>query len=200
MRVRRSRADGGPEFSTLMEAGMNINSELQSLTDDELRVRAASAGIAIGNGMRRDDLIAALQDSGEAMTRSEERLVAATEVYETGRARLRKYVITEDVQITVQVRREELRLEQEAIPAAGRQPVEDPDVFGRDDVFGGPDGGSIFEVTLHEERPVITTEIVPVQRVRLTKLVRTDEHVISGQVRKERIEADLPGEPPTAVD
>jgi hypothetical protein len=46
---------------------------------------------------------------------------------------------------------------------------------------------------------VITTEIVPVQRVRLTKLVHTDEHVVSGRVRKERIEADLPGEPPTTV-
>lgn len=173
--------------------------ELQALTDDELRARAAAAGIPVTTGIRRDDLIAALRDTGEAMIRSEERLVAATEVYETGRARLRKYVITEDVQITVRVRREELRLEQETIPAADRQPVEDPDVFGPEEVFGGPDGGAIFEVTLHEERPVITTEIVPVQRVRLTKLVQTDEHIVSGQVRKERIEADLPGEPPTTM-
>jgi stress response protein YsnF len=172
---------------------------LQALTDDELRARALAAGIVDSDRMRRDDLIGALQDNGEAMTRSEERLVAGTEVYEAGRARLRKHVITEDVQITVRVRREELRLEQEAIPAAGQDLVQDPDVFGPENVFGGPDGGTIFEVTLHEERPVITTEIVPVQRVRLTKLVHTDEHVVSGQVRKERIEADLPGEPPTTV-
>ncbi|WP_433304878.1 YsnF/AvaK domain-containing protein [Actinoplanes sp. CA-030573] len=138
-------------------------------------------------------------NTGDAMTRSEERLVPSTEVYETGRARLRKYVVTEDVQITVRVRREELRLEQEAIPESGRQSVADPDVFGPDEVFGGPDGGVIFDVTLHEERPVVTTEIVPVQRVRLTKIVHTDEHVVSGQVRKERIEADLPGEPPATL-
>jgi stress response protein YsnF len=136
----------------------------------------------------------------DAMTRSEERLVPGTEVYESGRARLRKYVVTEEVQITVQVRREELRLEQESIPPASQNLVGDPDVFGPAEVFGGPDGGPIFEVTLHEERPLITTEIVPVQRVRLTKLVKTDEHVISGQVRKERIEADLPGEPPVTLD
>ena len=135
----------------------------------------------------------------DAMTRSEERLIGSTEVYETGRARLRKYVVTEDVQITIQVRREELRLEQEDLPASGRLPVEDPDVFGPGEVFGGPEGGTIFEVTLHEERPVVTTEIVPVQRVRLTKLVHTDEHMVSGQVRKERIEADLPGRPPTTL-
>ncbi|MGX6606111.1 YsnF/AvaK domain-containing protein [Micromonosporaceae bacterium Da 78-11] len=136
----------------------------------------------------------------DAMTRSEERLVAGTEVYETGRARLRKYVVTEEVQITVQVRREELRVEQEPIPEGSRTAVEDPDVFGPDEVFGGPAGGTVFEITLHEERPVVTTEIVPVHRVRLTKLVRTDEHVVSGQVRKERIEADLPGQAPTTLD
>ncbi len=174
-------------------------SEFQALPDAELRARASAAGILVSEGMHRDDLIAALDDSGEAMTRSEERLVASTELVEVGRARLRKYVVTEDVQITVQVRREELRLEQVDIPLARQQPVEDPDVFGPADVFEGPDGGPVFEITLHEERPVITTEIIPVQRVRLTKVVHTDEHVVSGQVRKERIEADLPGEPPTTV-
>jgi stress response protein YsnF len=138
-------------------------------------------------------------DAGEAMTRSEERLVAGTEVYEAGWARLRKYVITEDVQITVQVRREELRLERETIPTAGRGLVEDPDVFGPDGAYAGPDGGTVFEIVLHEEQPVITTEIVPVQRVRLTKIVHTDEHIVTGQVRKERIEADLPDESPTII-
>jgi len=172
---------------------------LQALTEEQLRARAAAAGVDGAAGMRRDDLIAALQDTAGTMVRSEERLVAGTEVYETGRTRLRKYVITEDVQITVQVRREELRLEREEIPFASRGLVEDPDVFGPDEVFGGPDGGTIFEVTLHEERPVISTEIVPVQRVRLTKIVHTDEHVVSGQVRKERIEADLPNEPTTTL-
>jgi stress response protein YsnF len=150
--------------------------ELDALTDEQLRVRAEQAG---------------LRDAGALGRTSEERLVAGTEVVETGRARLRKYVVTEDVQITVQVRREELRLEQEAIPAAGQSLVADPDVFGPDEVYGAPDGGVIFEVTLHEERPLVTTEIVPVQKVRLTKVVHTDEHVVSGQVRKERIEADV---------
>ena len=173
--------------------------ELQTLTDDQLREHATAAGILVTNRMHRDELIAALDDTGQTMTRSEERLVASTEVYQTGRARLRKYVITEDVQITVRVRREELRLEHQDIPLGGQQPVEDPDVFGPADLFEGPGGGPVFEITLHEERPVITTEIVPVQRVRLTKIVHTDDHVVTAQVRKERIDADLPGEPPTTM-
>jgi stress response protein YsnF len=174
------------------------STDFEALADDELHARAAAAGIPSA-GMRRDELLAALHAGDGSMTRSEERLVPGTEVYETGRARLRKYVVTEEVQITVQVRREELRLEREAIPLSGQELVADPDVFGPEDTFGGPEGGVIFEVTLHEERPLITTEIVPVQRVRLTKLVHTDEHVVSGRVRKERIEADLPGEPPTTL-
>ncbi len=135
----------------------------------------------------------------DAMTRSEQRLVAGTEVYETGRARLRKYVVTEDVQITVQVRREKLRLEQEPIRPGEQQLVEDPDVFGTLEEFGGPDGGVIYEVVLHEERPVISTEIVPVERVRLSKLVETEQHIASGQVSKEQIEVTVPGQQPTTL-
>jgi stress response protein YsnF len=135
----------------------------------------------------------------DAMTRSEQRLVAGTEVYETGRARLRKYVVTEDVQITVQVRREKLRVEHEPIRPNEQQLVEDPDVFGTLEEFGGPDGGVIYEVVLHEERPVISTEIVPVERVRLRKLVETEQHIASGQVLKEQIEVSVPGQQPTTL-
>jgi len=146
------------------------------------------------------DRTVATGDTDDAMTRSEQRLVAGTEVYETGRARLRKYVVTEEVQITVQVRREELRIEREPIVAGEQQLVEDPDVFGTLEEFGGPDGGVIFEVVLHEERPVISTEIVPVERVQLNKLVQTEQHIATGQVLKEQIEVELPGQTPTVLD
>ncbi len=168
--------------------------QLAALTDDQLRARAREAGVRRAEVLQRDELISSLASTDSAMTRSEERLVAGTEVYEVGRARLRKYVVTEEMQITVQVRREELRLERESIPPGAQGLVEDPDVFGPAEVFAGPDGGPIFEVTLHEERPVVTTEIVPVERVRLAKVVRTEERIVAGEVRKERIEADLPGE------
>jgi stress response protein YsnF len=173
--------------------------QLAALTDDQLRLRARDKGVHRAEHLGRDELIAALAPTDDAMTRSEERLVAGTEVFEIGRARLRKYVVTEDVQITVRVRREELRLENEPIPAGSQGLVEDPDVFGPDEVFGGPEGGAIFEVTLHQERPVVTTEIVPVERVRLAKVVRTEEQVVTGQVRKEVIEAEVPGQAPTVL-
>ena len=164
----------------------------EAMTTEQLRERARASGLRGTDDLRRDELIALLAGTDDAMTRSEEQLVVSTELLETGRARLRKYVVTEEVQITVPVRRERLRMEREPIEEGSRPVVEDPDVFGPDDVFGGKDGGIIFEVTLHEERPLVSTEIVPVERVRLAKLVHTDDQIVSGMVRKERIEVDLP--------
>ena len=49
------------------------------------------------------------------MTRSEERLNVGTRTEETGRGRLRKYVVTEQQSVQVPVTREEVRLEREPI-------------------------------------------------------------------------------------
>lgn len=123
-------------------------------------------------------------DHGDAMTRSEERLDAGTQREEVGRARLRKYVVSEQQQVSVPVEREEVRLEREPITGHNRQAA-----------YSGPDlTESEHEVTLHADRPVVNTETVPVERVRLGKEKITDEETVSGEVRKERIEADLPGE------
>jgi hypothetical protein len=51
------------------------------------------------------------------MTRSEERLRVGTETREAGRARLRKYVVTEHQQVSVPVSREEVTLEHEPVTA-----------------------------------------------------------------------------------
>ncbi|BCJ46861.1 hypothetical protein GCM10010168_36170 [Actinoplanes ianthinogenes] len=120
----------------------------------------------------------------DAMTRSEERLDVGTEREEAGRARLRKYVVTEQEQVSVPVTREEVRLEREPVTGANR-----------DEAYRGRDlTESEHEVTLHAERPVVNTETVPVERVHLGKETVTEEQTVGGEVRKERIEADLPGE------
>jgi Domain of unknown function (DUF2382)/PRC-barrel domain len=54
----------------------------------------------------------------EAMTRSEEELRVASERREVGRVRLRKYVVTENEQRTLPVRREEIRVDREPIISA----------------------------------------------------------------------------------
>ena len=49
------------------------------------------------------------------------------------------------------------------------------------------------EVVLSEERPVVQKEVVPVERVRLTKDTVTEEAAVNETVRKERIEVENEG-------
>ena len=116
----------------------------------------------------------------DAMTRSEERLNVGTRAEETGRARLRKYVVTEQQQVEVPVTREEVRVEREPITDANAGAAMDgPDISEEE-----------HEVTLHEERPVVETEAVPVERVRLSKEQVQDTETVDGEVRKERIDTE----------
>ena len=116
----------------------------------------------------------------DAMTRSEEELNVGTERRETGRARLRKYVVTENVEQTVPVQREEVRVEREPITGANRDAALDgPEITEEE-----------HEVTLHTEEPVVEKRTVPKERVRLDKDVRTGEETVSEDVRSERIEAE----------
>jgi uncharacterized protein (TIGR02271 family) len=116
----------------------------------------------------------------QAMTRSEERLVAGTRTEQAGKARLRKYVVTEQQHVNVPVSHEEARIE--------REPITDANI---DQALDGPAiSEEEHEVTLEAERPVATTEAVPVERVRLGKETVTDQETVSGEVRKEQIEFD----------
>ncbi|SDD21411.1 PRC and DUF2382 domain-containing protein [Auraticoccus monumenti] len=114
----------------------------------------------------------------DAMTRSEEQLHVGTERREAGRARLRKYVVTENVTQTVPVQREEVRVEREPITDANRGDALDGPAISEEE----------HEVVLHEERPVVDKEAVPVERVRLGTETVTDQQTISEEVRKEQIE------------
>jgi uncharacterized protein (TIGR02271 family) len=119
----------------------------------------------------------------DAMTRSEEQLRVGTESREAGRARLRKYVVTEEQTVKVPVTREEVTIEREPITEANR-----------DEALAGPAiSEEEHEVVLHEERAVVDKEAVPVERVRLGKEQVTEQETVTEEVRQERIEADGPG-------
>jgi uncharacterized protein (TIGR02271 family) len=119
-------------------------------------------------------------NTDDAMTRSEEELHVGSERRESGRARLRKSVVTEEVTKTVPVQREEVRVE--------REPITDTN---RDDALDGPAlSEEEHEVVLHEEAPVVEKRAVPKERVRLETDTHTDEETITDRVRKERIETD----------
>ncbi|MCU1566240.1 MAG: photosystem reaction center subunit [Pseudarthrobacter sp.] len=114
----------------------------------------------------------------DAMTRSEEQVHVGTEKQAAGRARLRKYVTTENVTMTVPVQREEVRIEREPITDANRGAAMDGPAISEEE----------HEVTLHEERPVVEKETVPVERVRLDKDTVTENVTVNEEVRKENID------------
>jgi uncharacterized protein (TIGR02271 family) len=121
-----------------------------------------------------------VRETDEAMTRSEEELTVGKRTRERGRVRLRKYVVTEHVQKTVPVRREEVRIE--------REPITEGNL---DEAMSGPDiSEAEHEVVLHEEELVVEKRVVPKERVRLAKDARTEEEQVSEEIRKERIEAE----------
>jgi stress response protein YsnF len=119
-------------------------------------------------------------NTDDAMTRSEEQVRVGTQTQESGQARLRKYVVTENVTETVPVRKEKAVLETEPVTSENYDAA-----TSRSDI-----SEDLHEVTLHEERPVVEKTTQPVERVRLTTEEETDHETVSEEVRKEQVEAE----------
>jgi uncharacterized protein (TIGR02271 family) len=119
-------------------------------------------------------------NTDEAMTRSEEELQVGKTTRERGRARLKKYVVTEEVTQTVPVQREEVRIEREPITEGNVDAATDGPAISEEE----------HEVTLHEEQVVTSKQAVPKERVRLEKDTVTEEQQVSEELQKEQIEAD----------
>ncbi len=131
-----------------------------------------------------------------SMVRSEEQLRVGTELRETERVRLVKRVVTEDVTMTVQIRREELVVEREPI-ANGAAYYDDGETAytdaEREQLYSAVEtafDGDVVEVVLYEEKPRVEMEVVPIERVRISREAHTHDEVVSGQVRKEVIETE----------
>jgi uncharacterized protein (TIGR02271 family) len=138
---------------------------------DRTTRRRASGGGAVGR-----DTTGPTTDA--AMTRSEEELRVDTARRERGRVRLRKYVTTEQVQQTLPVQRERVRVE--------REPITDANL---DAATSGPElSEAEHEVILREEEPVVEKRVVPRERVRLGKDTVTGQEQVTEELRKERIE------------
>ena len=124
------------------------------------------------------------RNTDEAMTRSEEQLHVGTEQTHGGTARLRKHIVTENVTEnvtkTVPVRHDEVKVTREPITDANRG-----------DAMGGSElSEEEHEVNLRAEKPVVTKETVPVERVKLGTETVTEEHTVNETVGKEQIEMD----------
>jgi uncharacterized protein (TIGR02271 family) len=119
-------------------------------------------------------------ETDNAMTRSEEEVRVGTTQREVGRARLRKYIVSENVSETVPVTREEVRVEREPITEANMG-----------NATSGPElSEEEHEVTLRAEEPVVEKRVVPKERVRLDRDQVTEQETVSADVRKEEVEIE----------
>lgn len=105
------------------------------------------------------------------VTRSEEQLRLTTQSVPVGRMRVCKRIVTEEQTVTVQVRREEFVLESVAVSPAN------PDDEPHDYALGTQQG---LVMVLHAERPVVSVEVVPVERVTVHIDVATADQVVVG--------------------
>ncbi|CAN5763581.1 hypothetical protein BH20ACT1_BH20ACT1_02640 [soil metagenome] len=90
------------------------------------------------------------------MTRSEEQLRVGTVRRPSSVVRLKKYIVTEDVQTTVPVQREEVRVV--------REPVTDANLGAAMD--GPPLSEEEHEMTLMEEQVVVDKQVMPTASAR----------------------------------
>lgn len=118
---------------------------------------------------------AASGQADESVTLREERLNVGTERVESGRVRIRKYVVTDQETVTVPVEREEYEVV--------REPIADGE-------HGGSLGEDSAEVRLTEERPVVDKEVVDAERVGLKTHTVTDEQQVQAKVGHEEFEVD----------
>jgi len=188
------KMEPGGELSQQDEAALYSHYGLDyndSRSDSGLPAGGTNGDTASGGTRGRvgDDVSG--DETDAAMTRSEEELRVGTAQRDTGRARLRKYVVTENVTETVPVQREEVRVEREPITDANREAA----------TSGAELSEEEHEVVLHEEQVVVDKTAVPKERVRLDKDTVTEQRSVSEQIRKEQIEQiDAEGEPAEGRD
>jgi uncharacterized protein (TIGR02271 family) len=176
-----------PYDRDMVKGAPNVEAEGGHLSQQEEAELFTYYGLAYSE-VDSDDVGRDLSElaTDDSMTRSEERLTIATVRRKVGRARLRKYIVTEQQTVTVPVTREQIRIEREPITAA-------------DITNGTTDGPTLreeeHEIVLHAERAVVDKQTVPVERVRLETDVVSERETVTADTRKEPIDvhgADSP--------
>ena len=170
--------DPGAELSETDEADLY---RYYGIADTSASARNTGTGVTGGHDHSRGEGYDTSGDNtDDAMTRSKEELRVGTEVREAGRARLRKYITTENVSRTVPVSHEEV--------VVTREPITDAN---RGDAYSGGDlTEEEHEVVLTAERAVASKQTVPVERVRLGTETVEGTETVQAELREEQIDLD----------
>ena len=152
------------------EISQETEQELHAYYGLEYSERRSDTGLPEGGTEPRGRI----REEG-TVTRSEEELEVGKRDVDAGRARLRKRVETEPVQMDVDLHRETARVTRERIdePTSGAEIDEDE-----------------VEVRLRAEEPMVSKQTVAKERVGLEKDVEVERRTVADEVRKERVEVE----------
>ncbi|OKI09171.1 hypothetical protein A6A06_00090 [Streptomyces sp. CB02923] len=163
-------------------AGTNRPGDRRRERTESAPLAGAGAGAgAMAMSRGRDADAARAKEQNPEMLISEEHVEMGTETRESGHARLRKHVTTEEVHRSVPVSHDEARIRREKISEADRRK-------GRDRQPELGDGE--LDVTLYEEQVVVRKENVPVERIRLETERVTEQQEVNTEVHREEVEFD----------
>ena len=149
----------------------------------------SDTGLPQGGGVQTGGQTTEARDTGRdtsgpstdnAMTRSEEELRIGKTRRPSGLVRLRKHIVQEQVNTTVPVEREQVRVEREPITDANIGNAMDGPALSEEE----------HEMTLSQEEVVVDKEVVPKERIRLDKDVVTEERQVNETVAREEIEVE----------
>ena len=115
-------------------------------------------------------------DGDTSVVRSEEEVSVDKVERDAGSVRLRKYVVTEDVNLTVPVRKEVARVVRTSVDGT--------------EVGEIADGDTEEEIVLREEEIVVDKNVVAKERVGIETETVTEERTVNETVRKEQVEID----------
>jgi stress response protein YsnF len=175
--TRSGEMQAGETRSGEMQAGETRSGEMQA---GETRSGEMQAGeTRRGETQRGETQRAETQAGVDWLIRTEERVDVGTEMLESGRARLHKYVDVEPIEQAVHVFHEEYEVERVPISAEER--------------VSGEIAEGEREIILHEQRPFLRKEAVPVERVRLVVKRVEEDRTLRDEIRKERIEIEPDG-------
>lgn len=187
------RIKGGPSFSTDAELSPDDEDQIYEYyglqrstaespsgyaaggTDTAGTYGAGTDTTSYGTGAGTTETLDAGQEEARVSVSEEELQVGKREV-ETGRVRVRKVVRTEQQEVPVTLRREEVEIER--VPASGAEVPSD--AFQEREI----------EVPLTREEPVVGKEAHVTGEVRVGKDVETEQRTVGGAVRREEVEVD----------
>ena len=174
------------ERELIRKAGAIDPETLDELSMEEEAALAKHYGLGYSTtesstGVVSDAPAGALVEPGSqtSMTRSEEEMKVAVTRRPSELVRLKKTITTEKVSQSVTLQKEELQVERVAISAEKADQIEPGEIAEEE-----------YEVTLMQEEPVVSTKVVPVERVTVRKDSHTEEQTVSADLRREQISVD----------